>query len=289
MSLNPDVDYPSDDDDAHVGMLNENGVYRSASRSHQFPMNIQIWKRNPLFYLMFVAAVCGVAGFGFFGPWLFKTGIALSALLFLGSIWFAAYICDHFKREDVFTKFDMFKMAFTSLIFLSIAIAVVYFLALMAVIRVEAPDEQWDEFPEYCRNETVLYNCIRAGNGIPYPRESTGHIDFDSYPTTAQNVVAVFTEIITKRAECQPISQSPLFSHFRCLTDFWGYPDDIAITARCNSEGKADVWIHSQSRLGVWDFNLNDERVRLLLAYVLFPHFPYSKQLNDNKKCVPTD
>jgi uncharacterized protein (DUF1499 family) len=55
------------------------------------------------------------------------------------------------------------------------------------------------------------------------------------------------------------------YSHFRCLTDFLGYPDDVALKVQCK-DGQTIVWWHAQSRLAFaeFDFGVNDARLRLI-------------------------
>eukprot|EP00019_Armaparvus_languidus_P005353 CAMPEP_0168603134 /NCGR_PEP_ID=MMETSP0420-20121227/14552_1 /TAXON_ID=498008 /ORGANISM="Pessonella sp." /LENGTH=78 /DNA_ID=CAMNT_0008642065 /DNA_START=567 /DNA_END=800 /DNA_ORIENTATION=+ len=54
------------------------------------------------------------------------------------------------------------------------------------------------------------------------------------------------------------------FLHFRCLSSFAGYPDDVAVRLACSHDGTVAAWFHSESRLlkALWDHNLNDARIR---------------------------
>lgn len=64
------------------------------------------------------------------------------------------------------------------------------------------------------------------------------------------------------------------FAHWRCLSTFAGYPDDLALQLTC-VDGAVHLWLHSQARLAGWDHNDNDARVRLLLGYALQPDVGY--------------
>jgi len=274
----------------NVGLLNEN-TYERSQRSYQIIGNVQVWNRNPVFYVMVFMTLTGVAGVCIFAPWVFVTGLALSSLLIGISLWFACYTYDHYQYDAVFSRWEVFKMLFSSLFFLGVTILITYLLVTMGLYRLIAEDPNWKAFPGQCRNASEegkpLLNCIRAGEGLPNPSFSTGPITFNAYTTSAQNVIIVFEDLIRRHVGCRLINSGPLFAHFRCLSDFWGYPDDLAITAICSDQTSANVWVHSQSRLGIWDYNLNDARVRLISSYLSLPndYFGYQRKLHDGQKC----
>jgi len=241
---------------------------------------------------MWIFAICSFATFALFVPWNFLAGIILSLSLFVLAVWFAVYIWDHYTEPDVFSKWEIFRMVFTSLCVLVLCTALLYGLGLQVLVRVDphANDPEWTSFPESCANGTKpLYNCIRVGHGIPHPAESTGPIPFEPYKTTRKNTIDIFSEIIVDRVGCKLITKGEDFAHFRCLSEFLGYPDDLAIRAQCNSDGKALVWIHAQSRIGKWDYNKNDGRIRLISSYISVPadFAGFNMKLNGNpQKCV---
>jgi len=182
-------------------------------------------------------------------------------------------------------------MCFTSLIILSVASLLVYFLVTMSMYRFNGKDPEWNSFPASCRNGTngkPLLNCIRAGVNVPNPNFSTDPIEFALFMTSKQNTLSVFEELILDSINCRLIKRENDFIHFRCLSDFWEYPDDLAIQVQCVDSNHSSIWIHSQSRLGYWDYNKNDERVRLIYSYVFVPndYFGFRTKLYDGKKCL---
>jgi len=145
-------------------------------------------------------------------------------------------------------------------------------------IRFAAPDPAWTAFPNNCSpngHNFPIINCVRVGNGVPNPAsdfsEADSAITVGGYNATVANVQAMFADILTVHLGCRMILSSPGFIHARCLTGYEGYADDVAIKIFCGNgteSNLANVWIHSQSRLGVWDFNFNDARIRAIFGYI---------------------
>jgi len=274
----------------HVGLLNDN-IYKKIERSYSIPGNLQIWSKNPVFYLMVVAMLAGFTGICIFTQWMAYTALMGSITLSIISAWFAAYIWDHYHQDSgVYTKWQILKMCFTSFIILSITSLLIYLLATMSVYRFVGKDPEWTSFPDACRNDTngnLLVNCIRTGIDVPNPTYSTGPIEFALFMTSKQNAFSVLQELILGHISCRLIKKNSDFIHFRCLSDFWGYPDDLAIKIQCVDSQHSSIWIHSQSRLGRWDYNKNDERVRLIFSYVSLPddYFGFRNRLYDDEVC----
>jgi len=145
-------------------------------------------------------------------------------------------------------------------------------------VRFLAPDPAWTAFPNKCSpngHNLPIINCVRVGNGIPNATMDFGQADspiiYQGFNATVANVQAMFEDILTAHFGCRMISSSTGFIHARCLSQFQGFPDDVAIKIFCANiagENVANVWIHSQSRLGVWDFNFNDARIREIFGYI---------------------
>ena len=74
-------------------------------------------------------------------------------------------------------------------------------------------------------------------------------------------------------ANCQPLSQPHGISHWRCLSPFMGYPDDLILWYSCdpNEPSNTVVKMFSQSRLGLWDWGVNEFRLRLLARLKTLP------------------
>ena len=59
------------------------------------------------------------------------------------------------------------------------------------------------------------------------------------------------------------VNQQDGFIHAVDITPFFRFYDDIAIKIFKDSE-KTTIWIQSQSRLGYYDFQVNEKRVQML-------------------------
>jgi len=171
-----------------------------------------------------------------------------------------------------------------------------YLEVLSVIIHFSATDPLWSGFPQDCTYQTPskVYNCVRVGKNIVHPHQSTGPMLFPLFSTNLQNFQMVIADIFDSRVtdfSCSIITQkssdSEVFFHYRCLSYFLGYPDDLAIKLFCEDE-LAIIWVHSQSRLGEWDHNWNDMRVRLLYNVINTPLFNYNKTLHNGGKCVPS-
>jgi len=112
-------------------------------------------------------------------------------------------------------------------------------------------------------------NCVRAGFNITNPSTDyyAGEVTVPIF-NSSDGVQYLFEDAIATEIGCTLITSTTGFTHARCLSMFKGYPDDLALTYFDSQNSTTTVWIHSQSRLGVWDYNVNDARVRLLIGYV---------------------
>ena len=57
------------------------------------------------------------------------------------------------------------------------------------------------------------------------------------------------------------INEKEGFIHATDITPFFRFHDDVAIRI-FESENKVNIWLQSQSRLGLYDLNVNERRVQ---------------------------
>ena len=69
--------------------------------------------------------------------------------------------------------------------------------------------------------------------------------------------------IIINMQRVKIINEKKGFIHFTQITPFFRFYDDIFIRI-FESNGKTNVWFQSQSRLGLYDFQINEKRVKFL-------------------------
>jgi len=180
-------------------------------------------------------------------------------------------------------------MVISTLVFLAFLGVLLYFQIFATINHFSAPDPNWSSFPLSCVNQQNSFNCIRVGNGIKNGMTTTGNIMIPLFSTSLQNGQNIVQNVVRDYLKCNLITTLPLglnevFIHYRCLTDVLGYPDDFAINLYCEDR-QIVLWIHSQSRLGLWDHNVNDARVRLFWNVLHSDLFTYNSSLSNGETC----
>ena len=130
------------------------------------------------------------------------------------------------------------------------------YLVMINVIYLLAPTKTWNSFPEKC---TVKTKCTRVAdsNNRAYGLKP---LNFDK---DIKYVETEITKIIESKPRMKIINQQDGFIHAVDITPFFRFYDDIAIKIFQDS-GKTTIWIHSQSRLGYYDLQVNEKRVQML-------------------------
>jgi len=264
--------------------------------TYSIPLDLHVWKRNPLFYALCLALVFSAFTLVIHVFWYFLFGILTAALAFILSALPAFYIFSRYKRRNRFTRIQLIKMGLTAVIIVGVCACGLYLEVRSVIVHFSATDPSWREFPTQCvlpSPTKPVYNCARVGNKIENPHMSTGSLVFPSYPTSLDAAKTVISDIFnqfTLDFSCSIITETTLtetevFFHYRCLSPFFGYPDDLALKIFCDMDEYVVLWIHSQSRFGLWDHNNNDMRVRLFYNIIDTPIFSYNKTLNNGEKC----
>ncbi len=130
------------------------------------------------------------------------------------------------------------------------------YIGMVFLVWVAAPTLGFEEYPTQCPEDSQ--NCSRIA---PNPYRATGEQGIIVNASKAE----VMSEIISW-IESQPrtelITESEdvgyIHSVFRSFTI--RFPDDMLFHVECEN-GSAVIWAHSQSRIGVYDFMVNDNRV----------------------------
>eukprot|EP01102_Stenamoeba_stenopodia_P007239 TRINITY_DN2017_c0_g1_i5.p2 TRINITY_DN2017_c0_g1~~TRINITY_DN2017_c0_g1_i5.p2 ORF type:complete len:239 (+),score=38.20 TRINITY_DN2017_c0_g1_i5:380-1096(+) len=200
------------------------------------------------------------------------------------------------KRNKTFTRGEVAVKFFSALLIMGIIGASLFIQVRQLQVRYaeNASDPQWTSFPPSCRNNSIndpgtpVLNCAHVGYNVPNPsppyNDPSLLTAFPPYNAPLSVVQSVFAEIATEWAKCSMLynNETTGFFHARCLTNFLGYPDDLAFQVQCVNN-QSQVWLHSQSRLIIaeWDWGYSDARLRYIQAFIEMPTnwFPYHSQL----------
>ena len=118
-----------------------------------------------------------------------------------------------------------------------------------------APDRKWNSFPDKCKTHTKCTRVAGNNNNRGYGLKPIQLND------TIENVQEKIVQIIKNRPRMKIINEEKGFIHASDVTPFFKFHDDLAIRI-FESESNVKVWLQSQSRLGLYDFNVNEKRVQ---------------------------
>jgi len=149
------------------------------------------------------------------------------------------------------------------------AIALIFNLGLLFITVIfigvqAAPGPNWTSFPTECDSPLHCTRITSNGN-VRAVNISTPQI-----PTLKQSVIDTSTNWIYSQSAFIILQQTPdggYFIHSKFISNFFAFPDDFGLYFFCNNATQTEVWIQSQSRIGVGDLNVNDERS---IAYVQY-------------------
>ena len=85
----------------------------------------------------------------------------------------------------------------------------------------------------------------------------------DETEESVNSVQKKIMEIIYSKPRMKIINENVGFIHATDVTPFFRFYDDLAIKI-FEQEGKTIVWMQSQSRLGYYDFQVNEKRIQQL-------------------------
>ena len=144
----------------------------------------------------------------------------------------------------------------------ALAIALLYFGGLLVIV-VSAPTLPIPDFPNECPENAQ--NCSRIATN---PYRATGETGI-LINGTEEEVLKIVNDWIAD--EPRTISRTDgsedglVHAVFRSLV--WRFADDLLVQVDC-VDGLVLVQLHSESRIGVSDFNVNDKRVLALDSHL---------------------
>ena len=136
---------------------------------------------------------------------------------------------------------------------LSIVSVIGYFI-MINIIYFLAPTQIMEDFPEKCPLPT---KCTRVAdtNNRGYGLESI--VLKNSVSDTQKKI----KNIITNQTNMNIVNEKEGFIHSVDITPFFRFYDDITIKI-FEEKGKTNVWLQSQSRLGIHDLYVNEKRIQ---------------------------
>ena len=135
-------------------------------------------------------------------------------------------------------------------------LAILAYVGMINVIYFLAPTRKWSEFPKKCNIKTKCRRVAESntrGYGLK-PIELEYKIDY---------IQKEIIKIIGTKPRMKIINERLGFIHATDVTPFFRFYDDIAIKI-FEYNGKSVIWLQSQSRLGYYDFQVNEKRVQTL-------------------------
>ena len=133
---------------------------------------------------------------------------------------------------------------------------IIGYLIMINVIYFLSPNKKWEEFPKKCSYST---KCTRVAD-----ENTRGYglkpISITENPNTVQEKIV---KILNEKTKMTILNDSNGFIHAVDITPFFRFHDDVAIRI-FDSEGSTTIWLQSQSRLGIYDLNVNENRIQSL-------------------------
>ena len=135
-------------------------------------------------------------------------------------------------------------------------LSIVGYITMVSTIYFLSPTKILNSFPEKCNVKT---KCTRVAN---YNNRGYGLKPIETKENIA-NLQEKIVNIIEAKPRMKIINEKNGFIHAIDITPFFRFYDDITIKI-FNDEGKTIVWMQSQSRLGLYDFQVNEKRIQEL-------------------------
>jgi uncharacterized protein (DUF1499 family) len=134
--------------------------------------------------------------------------------------------------------------------------SIIGYLIMINVIYFLSPNKKWDDFPKKCSKAT---KCTRVAD------ENTRGYGLKpiSINENASLVQEKIVKMINEKTKMTILNDKNGFIHAVDVTPFFRFHDDVAISI-FDSEESTTVWLQSQSRLGIYDLNVNEKRIQSL-------------------------
>ena len=130
------------------------------------------------------------------------------------------------------------------------------YIGMIFLVWVAAPTLEFEAYPTQCPEDSQ--NCSRIGPN-PYRASGEQGIVVNASKSEVMSEIIVWIDS-QSRTEVVTESQDAGYIHSVFRSFAIRFPDDMLFHVECDN-GTAVIWTHSESRLGVYDFMVNDDRV----------------------------
>jgi len=140
-------------------------------------------------------------------------------------------------------------------------ISIIAYIAMINLIYFLAPTKKMNDFPKRCSLNTKctrIADTINRGYGLEV-------IKFKDDVTSIQKKIVNFVKDKTNMAI---INEKEGFVHCVDITPFFRFYDDVSIKI-FEADGLTNIWLQSQSRLGIHDLYVNEKRIQDLHKNIL--------------------
>ena len=145
-------------------------------------------------------------------------------------------------------------MNISSIILILLAIGIIGYVIMINLIYYLAPTIPRDIFPSKRFGKN---NCTRIADN---PNRGKGMKPIIT-DLSEKEVQIIAKNIINEMPRMNMITEKKGFMHFVQITPLFRFYDDIFVKI-FTKEGKTNIWLQSQSRLGLHDLLVNEKRIK---------------------------
>ena len=162
-----------------------------------------------------------------------------------------------------------------SAVLLSVGVLTTYIFSVLAINFI-SPDEVIppEEFPEICPENSS--NCSMIG---PNSHRSGGQTEL-RFNTSIDHVMFAAASWAESEPRTDSIGEWPGQHHYVFRSMIFRFPDDFLIKVFCD-EGDSVVHVFSESRLGISDMGVNEERVIRFAEHMSVVEMPTSECIGE--------
>ena len=135
-----------------------------------------------------------------------------------------------------------------------VVFSIIGYLIMINVIYFLAPTKIIEEFPKKCPLST---KCTRVAD-----KNTRGYgLNTIKLKDNMSEIQRKIVDIIANKSSMTIVNEKKGFIHSVDITPFFRFYDDVTIKI-FESEGLTNVWLQSQSRLGIHDLYVNEKRIQ---------------------------
>ncbi len=153
-------------------------------------------------------------------------------------------------------------------------------------------DTRYRLFPKECL--VSKEGCVRivGMRDFPVRNENLEPLIMDLSAQQVENIIMSIHEdsyAVKWASKTVVEDQKEIHLHYQETTRIFGFPDNVAIKIFCDENEKANLWVHSEVRLGRGDLGKNYQRVESLLNEIKHKASRYHEIIEPSPRCWNTD